>query len=81
MHPAGLDQPAGGLQQPRLQRGKLGDVGIALQMHDIRVPPDGARGRARRIEQHGIELPPGLPGRGIRRHDIRLEAEPGRGFR
>ena len=51
----GLQQrPAAG-EQRALLRGETGDVRVAPQQLDVRVPADDAGGAAGHVEQHGIE--------------------------
>src|SRR5262245_44877885 len=63
--------------KPTLQCCERGDVGGVLEPGDVGMAADGSRGRAGRIEEHGVERP-GLPLRGIGGDGFRAELEPGK---
>src|ERR1700730_11312998 len=63
--PARLDHLAGGGEQTLLDDGKTGDVLWALQVRHVGMATNGARRRARRIEQDAGDLAARLPNRGV----------------
>ena len=80
--PAGTQQRPQGLEQGRLQRRQLGDVGLTAQPAHIRVTPHDAGRRARCVQQDGVEqhatalrLPPVLRACRIGHQDLGLQPE------
>ena len=69
-HPAaGPQHRGGGGDQGVLLLRESGDVLLALEVRDVGVAADGARGAARRVEQHGVQRNGGTPTGRVGGHD------------
>ncbi|EEF26733.1 conserved hypothetical protein, partial [Ricinus communis] len=72
---AGRGAPGGAVQQGRLHGRQAGHVARARGPQHVRVSAEGAGGRARRVQQHGVEGALVSPGRRVGGDDLAFQAD------
>ena len=72
--PTTLAQHGGsGSQQPVLRHRQRPHVGRPFEVWHVGMTADRPGGAAGRVQQHGVEVPAGIPRRGIRLNKVRLQ--------